>query len=69
MLSSIISRVTTTSVKTSSRDIERSSNSGDIDNNYDNDGDEHHLTLAVDNIIMAIIIINMGFIIIINARV
>ena len=40
MLSSIISRVTTTSVKTNSRDIERSSNSGDIDNNCDNDGDE-----------------------------
>jgi hypothetical protein len=41
MLSSIISRVTTTSVKTNSHDIEEiSSNSGDIDNNCDNNGDE-----------------------------
>jgi hypothetical protein len=41
MLSSIISRVTTTSLKTNSRDIEEtSSNSGDMDNNCDNNGDE-----------------------------
>jgi hypothetical protein len=37
MLSSIISRVTTTSVKTNSRDIETTSNSDDIDNNNSND--------------------------------
>ncbi|MFL6432841.1 MAG: hypothetical protein ACJ71O_03785 [Nitrososphaeraceae archaeon] len=41
MLSSIISRVTTTSVKTNSRDIEEtSSNSGDMDNNSNNNVDE-----------------------------
>jgi hypothetical protein len=41
MLSSIISRVTTTSVKTNSSDIEEtSSNSGDMDNNCGNNGDE-----------------------------
>jgi hypothetical protein len=40
MLSSTISRVTTTSVKTNSCDIERSTNSGDIDNNSNDNGDE-----------------------------
>ena len=40
MFSSIISRVTTTSVKTNSRDIETPRNSGDMDNNNSNDNGE-----------------------------